>query len=76
MYFLETYYKYALRYIKYTSTVFQKYRPLLHKLCKLLVVFSPAEIELYTSDILLYFRYEVYFKYTFGDILTSKACDF
>ena len=29
-----------------------------------------------TSNILLYSNYEVYFKYTSGDILTSKVCNF
>ena len=30
----------------------------------------------YTSNILLYSKYEVYFKYTFGDILTCTVCKF
>ena len=30
----------------------------------------------YSSNILLYSKYEVYFKYTFRDILTSKVCKF
>ena len=51
-------------------------RPLLHKLCKLLLVFCPAEIELYFKYInMKYSKYEVYFKYTLGDILISKVCD-
>ena len=46
-------------------------RSLLHKLCELLLVSSSAEIEL-NLNIHLYSKYEVYFKYTFGDILTFK----
>ena len=31
---------------------------------------------MYTSNLLLHCKYEVYFNYTFGDILTSKVCKF
>ena len=43
-----------------------------HKLCKLLLVFVLLKLS-YTSDILLYSKYEVYFEYTFLDIFDFQS---
>ena len=46
---------------------------LFHKLCIHLLVFCPTVIELHFKHT---HKYKVYFKYTLGDILTPKVCNF